>query len=210
MKHGTRNAVGPGDFVLVVFEIALGTAGPAQGQVHRLLGARAIGGMLGALVEGHDDVGAEGDLDLHRLLGREDVRGAVEMRAKRDAFFADLAQLAEAEDLESAGVGEHGAIPRHEAVESAKLADVLVSGPQIEMVSVAENDLGAQFFEDVLGNGLHCGDGANGHEDRRFDLAMRGDDASGAGAAIAGFDSEVQGHCVDCTESSVSPRGHEN
>ena len=68
-------------------------------------------------------------------------------------------------------------------------------GSQIEMVGVAENDLGAQFFEDVLGNGLHRRDGADGHEDRRFDLAMRRDDASGASAAIASFDGEGEGHC---------------
>jgi hypothetical protein len=30
---------------------------------------------------------------------------------------------------------------------------------------------------------------------------MRRDDASGASAAIAGFDSEGEGHCFDSTES---------
>src|SRR5689334_21854855 len=179
----------PRHFVLMLLEVLVRTASPAKRQVHRLFGARAIGGMLGALVEGHDDVGAKGDLDFHRLLRRKDVRRAIEVRAKCYAFLTDLAEFAEAEDLKSAGVGEHGAIPRHEAVEASKLADVLVSRSEIEMVSVAENDFRAQFFEDVLRNGLHCGDSANGHEDWRFDHTMRRDDASGASAAIASYNS---------------------
>ena len=56
-------------------------------------GAVAVGGILGALVEGHADVGAESDLHVHGVLGSEEVAAAVEMRAEAHALVGDLAQL---------------------------------------------------------------------------------------------------------------------
>ena len=53
---------------------------------------------------------------------------AVQMRLKGDARFGDLAQAGEAEDLESAGIRQDGARPRHEAVQAAKLADGSMAG----------------------------------------------------------------------------------
>ena len=53
---------------------------------------------------------------------------------------------------------------------------------------------GAEFFEDVLGNGLHAGDSADRHEDGGLDIAMRRLDAPDTGAAIASLNSEGEGH----------------
>ena len=39
------------------------------------------------------------------------MSGAVKVRTKRHAFFADLAQLIQAEDLKAARVRENGPIP---------------------------------------------------------------------------------------------------
>ena len=55
---------------------------------------------------------------------------AVQMRAEQHAFFGDLAQAAQAEDLEAAGIGEDGPRPVHELVQPAELADRLVAGAQ--------------------------------------------------------------------------------
>ena len=151
----------------------------------RLSSARdAIGRILGALVEGHADVGAERDLHVHGVLGREEVTAAIEVRAETNAFVRDLAQLGEAVDLESAGVGEHGARPADEAMKAAHAADGFVAGAEIEVVGVAENDLRAERLKDVLRNGFHAAGGADGHEDRSFDGLMRQIDLR---AAAAGF-----------------------
>ncbi len=78
-------------------------------------------GVVGrALVQGHEDVHAEGELDLDRLLRRQDVAGAVQVRLERDAFLADATQRGQAEDLEAAAVGQDGPIPPHESVQAAQ------------------------------------------------------------------------------------------
>ncbi len=93
--------------------------------------------ILQALVEHHHDVAAESQLDIDGRFGREQVRVAVEMRPEQHAFFGDLAQAVEAEDLESAGIGEDRPRPGHELVQSAELPDGLVPGPQEKMIGVA-------------------------------------------------------------------------
>ena len=92
----------PGNLVLVRLEILLAAAGPARGHLHGLAGALVGGGELGALVKGHDDVGAEADLGGQRGFRREKVQRAVQVRAELHAILGELAQLAEAEDLEAA------------------------------------------------------------------------------------------------------------
>ena len=157
--------------------------------------------MLGALVEGHDDVGAEGDLDFHGAFGGKEVGRAVEVRPEGYAIFGEFAQVAEREDLEAAGIGEHRAGPGHEPVQSAKFADLLVPRPEIKMIGVAEDDLRAEFLENILRNGLNGSDGADRHEDGSFHDAVREFHAPGARESVLGFDLEFQGHSGDCSES---------
>ena len=58
-------------------------------------------------------------------------------------------------------------------MEAAPPRDQLVPGPQIEVVRVAENDLGPHVFQ-VLGRERLDGPlGANGHERRGLDDAVR-------------------------------------
>ena len=75
---------------------------------------------------------------------------AIQMRAERDAFVGDLAQIAQAEDLKSAGIGENRVRPRHELVQAAHLADQFVPGPEEQVIRVAENDLRAEVFQVLL------------------------------------------------------------
>ena len=126
------------------------------------------------------------------------MQRAIEVRAELHAVLGELAQIAEAEDLEAAGVGEDGLVPGHELLHSAKLADGFNAGAEIEMVGVVEQDLDVQLFEDVLRHSLDRGHGADRHEDRSSDLAVRGEEAAGAGRAASGFDLEGKGHGIDC------------
>jgi hypothetical protein len=50
-------------------EIILATLSPAQSQFHRRARPRSIRRKLGALVERHDDVGAQADLNFHGFFG---------------------------------------------------------------------------------------------------------------------------------------------
>jgi len=60
------------------------------------------------------------------------------------------------------------------------------------VVGVVEQNLNVELVENVLGNSLDGGNGANGHEDRGADLSVRGDEASGAGGTAGGFEPEMK------------------
>ena len=202
-RRGQRPLLVPGNLVLVLLEIIFAAAGPAQGQFHRLAGSLALGGELRALVEGHDDVGAEADFGCERALRAEEMRRAVEVRAEADAFLGDFAQLAQTKDLEAARVGQDGPLPAHEAVHAAKLANGLDPRPQIKMVGVVEQYLDAQLFESVLRNAFDVGKGADGHEHGRLDRAVRSDKAAGPGRARARLNLEGKRHLDQFSERCV-------
>jgi hypothetical protein len=101
----------PDDFVAVGAEVVERAARPGHGKTEALFGAGARGGILGALVKGHADVGAEGYLNLHGMFRSKRVRTPVEVGAEADAVIGDFAERIERKDLEAAGVGEQGARP---------------------------------------------------------------------------------------------------
>ena len=126
------------------------------------------------------------------MFGCEEVRTTVEVRAEADAIFSDFAQRVEREDLESARVSEHGAWPTDEAMQAAHAANGLVTGTQVEVIGVAENDLGAERFEDILRDCLDRSLGTDGHEDGRLDGLVR-EDETGTATAGSGFSDELEG-----------------
>src|SRR5262245_60410847 len=137
------------------------------------------------------------------------MRGAIEMRPKCHAIFTDAAQLAVAEHLKATTVGEHRTVPRDEAVQAAQFVNELVTRPEIQVVSVAKDDLGAQRLEVLLGNGLNCTCRAHRHEYGSRDLAMCGCDLPQPrlGAWIGSNEFETQG--VSCWfEDALSVSGH--
>jgi len=129
--------VAPRHFFAVGTKVIQRPPRPGHGEPETLLRPGTLCWIFGALVEGHGDVGAEGDLHVHGVLGSEEVAAAVQMGAKAHALVADLAQLAQAEDLKAAGIGEHGARPADELVQPAHAADRLVARTQVEVIGVA-------------------------------------------------------------------------
>src|SRR5215471_14921846 len=117
------------------------------------------------------------------------------MRAEIYSLLADLPEIAEAENLKTAGVRKQRPLPAHEFVESTQVAHQLVPGAQIEMVGVAENDLRAQLFQHILRNALHRSSSSHRHEDRRLHLTVRCDDSPCAcGARLSIRDERQCGH----------------
>jgi len=76
-------------------------------------------------------------------------------------------------------------------MEAAHAADGIVTGAQVEVIGVAEDDFGAERFEDVLRYGFDGAGCADRHKDGRFDRGMRQNDAS-ATAAGGGFGNEIE------------------
>ena len=127
--------------------------------------------------------------------GREQVRVAVQMRAKQHAFLGDFAKVAEAEDLEAAGIGQDRARPRHELVQTAQFADQLVSGAQEQMIGIGQDDFGVEFaFQIALRNAFDRGLRAHRHEDRRLDDAVSGVQQPGARARVGALGLEFKMH----------------
>ena len=121
----------------------LAALGPGERAIDGALDLLARGGQRDAFVELHLDVGAEQALDFDGALGRQQVRGAVDVRLEGDALVGDLRELGEAHDLEAAGVGEDRTVPAHEAVQAAEPGDALGTGAQHQVVGVGEHDVDA-------------------------------------------------------------------
>ena len=119
---------------------------------------------------------------------------AVDVRAEDGGMVGDLAGGGEAVDLEAAAVGEDRAVPVHEAMQAAHLGDEVVAGAEGEVIGVAEDHAGAGRFELVGRQALDGGLGADGHEDRRIDGAVRRVQTAAAGGAVGGQDLEANGH----------------
>ena len=67
------------------------------------------------------------------------------MGAEACPLFGNFRQVLQAENLETATVGENRPLPVHEPVQTAETADKFMTGPEIEVVGVAEDDLRPDF-----------------------------------------------------------------
>ena len=102
-----------------------------------------------------------------------------------DALLLDLPQRGQGEHLESAAVGEHGAIPVHKLVKSPQLLDHLVAGAQVEVIGVGQLNLTADVLQVVGGYRPLDGPlGAYVHEHRGLGRAVRAGKHAPAGAAL--------------------------
>ncbi len=183
--------------------------GPRLRPLDRLLLVAAGVEQRGQLVEREHDVGAQLMLDLHRHLGREPVRRAVEMRLERDAVVVDVREAllafgddvvglhahglhrehllepdAERHHLEAAAVGEGGAVPVHELAETAGLVDDVGSRLQVQVVRVGEHGLRAEVLHRLRQHRLDGRLGADRDERGRPDVPVRGMDGAGAAQPV--------------------------
>ena len=158
---------------------------PALGKPKAVLGVGVVALARRTLVERHDDVGTDDALDVHHALGGEDVLRTVDVGSKLAALLRELADAREGEDLEAAGVGEDRAVPTVEAMEATSGPEHLAAGAEVEVVGVAQDDLGLHLlleFAEV--DSLHAAHRAHGHEDGGEDLAMGRLNAAGPRVAV--------------------------
>ncbi len=156
------------------------TVQPAVRHVHRAFGVVKIARVWRALVKGHDDIGAYGALDLHHVLWRKKVPRAIYVALELHALFLNLAVGRERIDLIAAAVSEYIAVPAHELVQPARLLEDLGIWPQIEMIGIAQDDVGIDILlELALVHALYRGHGAHGHQDRGLNRAVVCGDGAG-------------------------------
>ena len=149
-------------------------ARPSAGVIHGPRHELAGGGVGSALIQLHGDVGADELLDAHVLLGRPVNLAAVVDGLERNPVVGELHGVREAEYLKAAGVGEHGAVVVHEAVDAAGLGHQVGAGPHGQVVRVREHHLAAQLGQLVRRDALHRGGGAHGHEHGGVEIAVGG------------------------------------
>jgi hypothetical protein len=160
-------------FVSMLQKIVASALGPGRGALESGFGDGARSRRFNALVEDHGDVRAESELNLGSFLWSQEMLGTVEVGAEANAVIGDFAEIGETENLIAARIGEDGTAPGHERMQAAEFADQRVAGTQIEMIGVGENDFGAECFECFLSESFDGGGGADRHESRRFQDAMR-------------------------------------
>ena len=153
-----------------------------------------------ALVEHHRDIGAELGLNVGRPLGSQQVRRTVEMRSKLGAVFGDAPALGQAEHLIAAAVGQDRPVPPDEAMQTAGASDERVARSEIQVVGVAEDDLGAEPLAgpiakiaqiamcDAFDRSLR----SDGHEGRRLHHSMGRTHLPAARRAVAREDTKLE------------------
>ena len=150
-----------------------------MGQVHRIFHVFVFARIGRTFIEGHDDIGSDGSLDIHNGFRREKMAGAVDMALKDHAFFGDFATGSEGKDLITTAIGQNRAVPAHKAMQSAGLFQYTCTRPQVKMIGIAQDDLCLYIvFQLLLANGLDAAHRSHRHENRCGDNAVIGLDRS--------------------------------
>ena len=97
------------------------------------------------------------------------------MGLEGDAFFFDLPELRQRKDLEAAGIGQDRSLPVHELPDPAHLLYDRIAGAHVQMIGVAELDLGPDARQVDGGDGaLDRARRTDVHEYRRLHRAVHG------------------------------------
>ena len=104
-----------------------------------------------------------------------------------------MAKILEAPDLESAAVGEHGAVPAHKLLHTTHLGHKFRARAQIEVVRIRENDLRLHFAQVPRRKSLHARKSAHRHKNRRFNGSVRRMQATAASLALVASLDEFEG-----------------
>src|SRR5579872_4804003 len=107
------------------------------------------------------------------------------MGLKNDAALVKLPQLGERHDLEAAGISENWMRPVHEFVQAAQSRHPFGAWPQHQMISIAEQNVGAEraYFAGV--HRLHRSRCSDRHEGWRSNGPARHGDFAAPRRAVA-------------------------
>ncbi len=151
-----------------------GADGPPLGAFKRFFGVDPLTGERWAFIEDHADVAPDGSLNLKDGFRGQKNGASIEVALKTNSFLGDLAEFGERKDLVPSRVGEDGAIPLHERMQSPEIIEHGGAGAEKEVIGVPQKDAG---IERGIGQftGMHRfyrAAGSYGHESRCLDFSM--------------------------------------
>ena len=88
------------------------------------------------MVKDHQDIAADGLLHHDSRFGRKQIGLAVDVTFEVGAGFVHRSGEGQRENLKSAGVGQHRAIPVHEAVDAAEFLENFEAGAKHQMIGI--------------------------------------------------------------------------
>ena len=101
------------------------------------------------------------------------MAAAVDVALEGATLLSELAYACQRENLETSAVGEYGAVPGNEFVQSSRRTQDVKPRPKVEMIGVAQNDLRPYIlFQVSVVHALDGTYGAHGHKDGGFYLAV--------------------------------------
>ncbi len=181
--HNAKQAVGVAQFVKGV----AGPAGPAHGHFHGQTGFVMGGGVRGAFVKNHDNVGIQHGLNTHAFFGGKEEFVPIHWAAKVHALFFNFAHCPQAKHLKPARISQNGAIPAHKLVQTAKIGHDVQAGPHPQVECVAQDDLRIDFAKVTRGHAFDGAIGAYGHENWGLNNPMRRGNLAAPSFAGGGF-----------------------
>ena len=117
---------------------------------------------------------------------------AVNMRPERDAFLRNFAETGETENLETAAIGQNGAVPIHKLMQAAHFPDNIYSRPEVEVVVIGQDHTDIDLFKLAGSNGFNGGLAADRHKDGGFHRAVGSDQPTQTGAAVGRVFNQVK------------------
>ena len=110
---------------------------------------------------------------------------AVDMAAEGDALFFDASEVSQGKDLKAPGIGQDRPVPAHKTVNASPAVHEFISRPDMEMIGVAQRDLGADGFQVIRGQpSLDRACCRDVHKDRCLYDAVYSGHAGALGAAL--------------------------
>ncbi len=151
------------------------TDGPPAGVGQHL----PVVGQSHDVVQDHGNIASQLALDVDGPLRRELPPFSVDVRAKLGSLLVDRDPVSEAEDLETAAVGQERTVPAHEVVQSSQLLNHLGPGAEGQVVGIGQDQLSAAGGQLSGGEAFDGALRADRHEGRHLHHASR----RGQGAA---------------------------
>ena len=162
--------------------------GPFPRELSRSLDSTLFRGIAHALVELHGNVRSDALLNSHVVFGRPAMFAAIVVeRLEVHSISIGLHHVVEAEQLETARVGEHGAVVIHELLHATRLFDDIDAGTHVQVIGVRKHNLGVQLVKTARRDALDRSMRTDGHEHGRREVAVRSLVAQRACIARLGF-----------------------
>ena len=145
---------------------------PTQRKLHGFFRLFIRVRIFNALIKLHLNIRTEQALNIHGALRRQFVASPINMRLERGPLLRDFPDFGKRHDLKAATVSKYRPAPTNEFVQAAKSCHLFRSGPQHQVIGVAQNDVSTRLLHLIKVKPLHCAHSSNRHESRCANIPM--------------------------------------